>query len=161
MKICCRCKVAKNETEFYARKTAKDGLRGECKACNRLEQLAWHKTESGKACIKKYFQYKSNEIVMIERARARAKKLSIPCTIKECDVVIPEYCPILGIALIVGGTGTNTSLPGSASLDRINPELGYIPGNVQVISYKANRMKNDATLKELKAFAAWVVNQNF
>ena len=30
------------------------------------------------------------------------------------------------------------------------PELGYIKGNVWVISNKANRIKNNATLEELR-----------
>jgi hypothetical protein len=44
----------------------------------------------------------------------------------------------------------------SPSLDRIKPELGYVPGNIQVISARANVMKNDATPEELLAFANWV-----
>ena len=54
------------------------------------------------------------------------------------------------------GRGKKGAVPSSPSLDRIIPELGYVPGNVQVISHQANTMKSNATLKELKAFAAWV-----
>ena len=39
------------------------------------------------------------------------------------------------------------------SLDRINPELGYIPGNIQVLSTKANVLKNNASINELITFA--------
>ena len=37
------------------------------------------------------------------------------------------------------------------------PELGYVKGNVRVISYKANIMKSDATIEEIKLFAKNVV----
>jgi len=38
----------------------------------------------------------------------------------------------------------------SPSLDRLVGDLGYVPMNVVVISYRANRMKNDSTLAELE-----------
>lgn len=44
----------------------------------------------------------------------------------------------------------------SAHLDRIIPELGYIKGNVQWISGRANRIKYDASLDELRAIVAWL-----
>jgi hypothetical protein len=40
----------------------------------------------------------------------------------------------------------------------MNPELGYVPGNVAVISRKANLMKNDASSEELLAFAKNIAN---
>ena len=45
--------------------------------------------------------------------------------------------------------GRNIDTP---SLDRINPDLGYIPGNVRIISNLANMMKSSATLEQLKTF---------
>lgn len=44
----------------------------------------------------------------------------------------------------------------SPTLDRIHPDIGYVPGNVMVISAKANRMKNNASLEELKALVIWM-----
>lgn len=42
----------------------------------------------------------------------------------------------------------------SPSLDRIIPTLGYVPGNVWVISHRANELKRDATLQEIQMLAA-------
>ena len=41
----------------------------------------------------------------------------------------------------------------SPSFDRIYPKKGYTKGNVIVISNKANRIKTDATVKEIRKVA--------
>lgn len=92
------------------------------------------------------------------RAKARAKDAMIPFNIEVSDITIPTHCPILGIELY-RNAGENRPGPNSPSLDKIDSSLGYIKGNIHVISYKANRMKNNASLEELKRFAEWV-NQN-
>lgn len=91
---------------------------------------------------------------MYYNARNRARKGGYPCTITMDDIVIPAVCPVLGIPLQVG-TGRD-NLPNAPTLDKIDPSLGYVPGNVQVISRKANAVKQDATREELLKFAAWV-----
>lgn len=45
----------------------------------------------------------------------------------------------------------------SPSLDKIVPSKGYVVGNIQVISYKANRLKGDCSLEDLLNFADWVI----
>ncbi len=40
------------------------------------------------------------------------------------------------------------------SLDRIDSSLGYVKGNVWVISWRANHIKTDASLEELKQLVA-------
>ena len=64
------------------------------------------------------------------------------------DIVIPEYCPIMGVKL----TGRGENVKTSPSIDRIIPELGYVPGNIRVISTQASRMKWDSTREELELF---------
>jgi len=91
----------------------------------------------------------------IRNARVRALKRKIEFSITENDVVIPTHCPILGIELKRGyGIGGATwSLP---SLDRIDSSKGYIPGNVAVISRKANIIKNNGTAYEHRLIADWM-----
>lgn len=45
------------------------------------------------------------------------------------------------------------------SIDRIDNSLGYIPGNVEVITKKANSMKNGASNEELLNFANAVISK--
>ena len=42
------------------------------------------------------------------------------------------------------------------SLDRIDSSKGYIVGNISVISLRANMLKNNATLNELKMIVKWL-----
>lgn len=88
------------------------------------------------------------EKVLFNNAKQRARMFGIPFELQPSDIVVPSACPILWIPLVVG---TGCAKAGSPSLDRINPDRGYIPGNVQVISHKANTIKSNATLQEIEA----------
>lgn len=91
---------------------------------------------------------------MLYNAHARAKKAGVPFTITAADIIIPTHCPVLGIPLFpkLGKQGGGENSP---SLDRVRPEKGYVPGNVIVISNRANRLKSDATVKELRDIASF------
>lgn len=88
-------------------------------------------------------------------AKQRAKKYNLDFTIKIEDIVIPETCPFLGIPLTT--TMGQGRLQTNASLDRIDSTKGYTPDNIQIISDLANRMKQDATPKQLLIFATNII----
>lgn len=90
---------------------------------------------------------------MLGSAKYRAKRDGYECTITHDDIVIPDVCPILGTPFTRSTTGKAT--PTSASLDKINPELGYVPGNVRVISHAANRLKDANTIATLERLLAY------
>jgi len=82
------------------------------------------------------------------RAKKRAEKSGIEFNILKEDIVIPEFCPVFGFAFQVGnGKGPTDKSP---SLDRIDNSKGYIKGNIQVISFKANRMKSDCDINDVE-----------
>lgn len=89
---------------------------------------------------------------MLNLARNRAKKQDVPFDLEPEDIFIPVFCPVLGIKLerASTGSGRNDNAP---SLDRIIPTLGYVRGNVIVISNKANRMKSNGTAADLRRLA--------
>jgi hypothetical protein len=89
---------------------------------------------------------------MVRHARRRAERRGLPFDLAEADFFIPAFCPVLGIPLqrLVGGKTGNDNSP---SLDRIDPAKGYVAGNVIVVSNRANRIRNDATVSELQQVA--------
>jgi hypothetical protein len=89
------------------------------------------------------------------RRRARAQGMRFALTLADIRDVWPRNgrCPVLGVVL---KAGRGTALPSSPTLDRLNNAWGYERGNIAVISFHANRIKGNGTLKELRAVAAWM-----
>jgi hypothetical protein len=122
--------------------------------------------ERNKASWKKYAQ-KNKELKRIRSSEWISNKTAeyrlysnakhrkrVPFSILPEDVIIPSHCPYLNIPLEPGiGYVTDNS----PSLDRIDNLKGYIPGNIQVISFLANSMKRNATEEQLIAFAKGVL----
>jgi len=129
-----------------------------CASCNRFKQIEYYrdryydnidvirKRNSENA---KIFRERNPEIRLWRAARDRAKINSLDFDIEVSDIIIPEICPVLKVSLDI-------KTKYAPSLDRIIPEKGYTKGNIQVISRKANLMKQDATQEELERFADWV-----
>ena len=90
---------------------------------------------------------------MVLSAKGRAKRFGLPFRITSKDVFIPLICPILGIVL---QRGLGQQRDNSPSLDRIIPQRGYVRGNIQVISNRANSIKRNATSQEIRKVADWL-----
>jgi hypothetical protein len=99
----------------------------------------------------KQFRLDHPTCVMVYRARKNAAKAGVLFDLTENDITVPEYCPVLGVRL---QRGVGKPCYASPSLDRIVPAKGYVRGNVRVISYRANALKRDATLEELRLVLA-------
>jgi hypothetical protein len=129
------CRTCKNLTGEKHRKENREEYNKYC----RQKKKESYTTE------KRRSQYLKNiQKEMFFAAKHRAKIKNISFTIDLNDVIIPEKCPVLGIEL------NHKDRLHSPSLDRINNNLGYIKGNVKVISSKANRLKNNGTLEEFE-----------
>ena len=87
---------------------------------------------------------------MLRAAKERAKKHGIAFGLTIDDIAVPDYCPALGLRLTVG---EGKQCDASPSLDRLDSSKGYVPGNVWVISLKANRIKTNATANEIRRVA--------
>jgi hypothetical protein len=108
----------------------------------RKEEITQRRVERDRNSPGKYLWY---------GARRRAKEKGLDFNIDIEDIIIPTCCPYLGHPLKLVQSGQARF--DSATLDRIDSSKGYIKGNIQVISRRANMMKNDASAEELIVFA--------
>ncbi len=135
---------------------------GRCVSCGASSRLG--KTQCSE-CAEKQRLY---EIIrqtddprhrMVHSAKSRAKLKGLPFSLSPTDFEIPATCPVLGIPIKVGTLKQGRSSP---TLDRIIPALGYVKGNVCVISWRANDLRRDASVEELEAvarYARWAEDQ--
>ncbi len=90
--------------------------------------------------------------------RYYCKCLGLPFGITAEDVIaaMPQdgLCPALKVKLVYGGG--HKAWADSASVDRLIPELGYVVGNIAIISKRANLIKQDATAQELQGIVDWL-----
>ncbi len=170
MKRCGTCKREKALSEFHTHRTR--GYQSRCKPCAKLKANEWRKTrpeslEKWKAANADSLRKRSREWQVRWRkenpeasiwaaAKRRAKVGGVPFEIAIDDIVIPTHCPILGIKLVRSIGNGSGNFGASPSLDRILPDLGYVRGNVAVISARANSIKNNASAELLRRVADWI-----
>ena len=135
-----RVKIRAQQRAHYARAKAK-------KLARMASQYA-----NGGGTVAKAKHVRDPRLRMIVHAKFRAKKRGIPFDLTlESLGEMPLHCPALGIPLIVGGPRDNRP-----QIDRIVPSVGYVRGNVAIVSARANRIKNDGTLRELLLLTQWL-----
>lgn len=131
-----KCKRMLPLSSFHKHKMCRGGYNSVCKECR--------KPLSQKQYLRHSTQYK-----LWYRAKRRAVERGNEFSIEMEDIVIPEKCPVFGVPF-------EENTPYAASLDRIDSSKGYIKGNIQVLSARANTLKNDATLEELECLVAFL-----
>jgi hypothetical protein len=163
-KCCNTCKTYL-PLDLFAKNTAnKDKLSSKCKGCDKAYQESQRRKtpekrlEYGRAYQKnrrKDFNYRLQMLINASKQRAKKKNLEHTLTLDELKELYPQdgKCPVFGIILEFGDAGFRDNSP---SLDKIDPKGGYTKDNVQVLSWKANRFKTDATVKELEMLLSFM-----
>lgn len=92
-------------------------------------------------------------------AASRARQNKLPYDKDLSTLALPDICPVLSIPLNYSRRRNVNLLgpqPDSPSLDRIVSERGYVVPNLRVISWRANLLKRDATIDEIKRVLAYM-----
>ncbi len=130
---------------------------GQCVACAGVAMRKWQ--DRNKAVVRQHHKayidrLKREDVAqyLLLRTRSHAPPRGIEVSLSKEDIFVPDVCPVLGTAWDWKDT---EKVP---SLDRIDNGKGYVPENVRVISYRANRLKSDATLEEMEKIVAYMKN---
>jgi hypothetical protein len=144
---------------FGKAKRYKDGQDVYCKVCRSKLTIARSLRDPEKRRQERInYRRKHHDKILLDAAKARASKGGLPFTITREDIVVPAHCPVFGFPLVVKEASRYRGHSfNSPSVDRIIPRLGYVPGNIMVMSILANTMKQNATPEQLVAFAKWIL----
>lgn len=137
LKKCKECKELRELTYFGKNKGGVLGTRATCRICREPEFKAAYASRSFEQKMYVSAQYRASQ-------KGREFNISIE------DIVVPDKCPILGVPIEL-----QSGSEYAPSLDRIDSNLGYISGNVWVISKRANTLKNNMTKNEALLIAEW------
>lgn len=162
--------VAMGAKRYYTGEPCRRGhvvyriVSGACSACAKAKRDEWRFANAARdrancrafAARKRAADPRGEWLRMaLHHAKWRARGAGVPFALDAADVepLMSPLCPVLQAPLSYGEPGKGK--PHSATIDRIIPAFGYVPGNIAVISRRANLIKNDATPEELLAVAAW------
>ena len=172
-RTCSKCKVTKPIGEFHAKKKERGGYSKQCKVCRIVDYKRYYQenkeyvdarskayvarnAEKVKAWQRNWIKTPEGQAMsMLRKVRQRAKLMGLPFDLELKDIRLPAFCPVLGIALDYGFKEKGCQQSNSPSVDRRIPALGYVKGNIEIISMKANRIKSNATPEELVLIARY------
>jgi|688.fasta_scaffold374013_2 hypothetical protein len=141
-----RARVNANARAWYQRNSKK--------ACESTKKWRAENPEKVKANKTAWLKKPKNRVShILGQAKQRANKNGMEFSITLDDLLpLPDVCPVLGIKInYEGNKGQRGFVNDSPSIDRLDSSLGYVKGNVKIICWRANRVKSDATVEELRA----------
>lgn len=125
-----------------------------------IDSYGWAVKRSDKAQLwqAKWGNKEKTPLYQSQRAKFRSKKVNAKRVgyswdISFGDLTWPTHCPILGIEIDYFAPYRTENSP---SFDRIDNSLGYVKGNVHILSWRANRIKNDGTADEHRKIADYL-----
>ena len=134
--LCKTCNKHRPESDFSKHKHCVGGFdTSRCKPCKKAK-ADWSKVPI--------------ERRIYNRAKSRAKQKGREFDLDLSDIILPEVCPVLGKPFVYGDPDW------TYSIDRIDSNKGYIKGNINIVSNRANMLKNNATAEELKLILCYL-----
>lgn len=139
------------------------------RASNRNNEKERFKKDPSKkiAKVKNQQRWRSSSVrawmcIAVSGVRVRARKEKLEFSLS-WPYLVDMYESQSGRCAITGNQLTmecgKGRIPSNVSIDRIDPKLGYTEGNVQLVTYLANTMKQNLTSEQLYEFCFKVLHR--
>ena len=159
VKLCNSCRLNVNYKKFRLIKPLTKGP-------NKGKLVGWTDIKGGTRCSrckdceknkanKKYRLNPIPQLIFGFKKRAKSQKVPFDLTVENIRDLLKNagnICPVLGVKMTISELGSGDTNY-SPSFDRIYPKKGYVKGNIVIVSNKANRIKTDATVEEIRKVA--------
>lgn len=157
-KKCSGCERELPLSLFSKDKYQKSGYRCKCKGCSSIEFKSYSTTENYTQRLARQAKTRQElkETNPIKRwahaafhnakKRAKENELEFSITKQWLEENAVTICPLLEVPLVYNADKSTANV---ASVDRKDSSKGYTPDNCSIISFKANRIKTNATTEEL------------
>jgi len=136
-KVCTLCSREQPLEAFHVNKHQASGRDSRCKICK--------KEKARKDREDNYFK----EYTKTKKGECSSKGYPFNLTAEYIEELWTGTCAITGHTIQYGKKGSGSHHKDHAHLDRFDPDLGYIKGNVAWVSGRINRIKYNATVEEL------------
>jgi hypothetical protein len=144
MRKCNVCRTVRAMSHFQPSAHGRRGAESTCRSCKSdLVHIA----------------LRDHRVRMWRAARDRSRESGMQFNIWPKDIELPDVCPFFDVPIeytrprLATPDGQGKDVPDFwPSLDRIDSSLGYVRGNIWVISQLANRMKSNATPELILTF---------
>jgi len=144
---CACCKKRKSVDEFDKSNITLTRREPRCKDCRREVQQ------------KSSAQPSKRMSILVKSALSRAVFRGLPFDGDLREMLMkkpPLSCACCGRAFDYSAGRGQVGRDKSPSLDRLVPEKGYVKGNVAVICWRCNRLKSNASVKDIETILAYV-----
>lgn len=173
-KQCTKCGAVKALDEFYKNNTTRDGKNFSCRICDKKRRRRYYKANSDwlkrisserqaaerasnpsayaakNAAIYRKRRKENRSLYLYYSAKKNAKAGGLEFDLEKADFAIPAICVSRLVPLDLEAHGLSDNAP---SNDRIDSSKGYIKGNHRIISWLANRLKNNGRARDLNLVA--------
>lgn len=147
MKQCRKCRVQKDDSEFYKNSTRRGGLQHWCKVCINTQMKIRNNSAEGIEYRRQYKQSPKNKYAEYKR---NAKKRNVPFILSIEQFQLFWHKPCLYCGDLIETIG----------LDQVNPGQGYTIENIVSCCFNCNEMKNNRSTKEFLEHCKKIVSHN-
>ena len=141
-KICNHCQISKPVEDFHKSEGYSLGRHSTCKVCRKEHAR------------RRYVENTFRSLHRTKKAECKKKGWEYNLTEDYLRELWTGICPITNVEITIGNKVGEHSK--SAWLDRLQPDKGYVQGNVEFISGRMNRIKYNATREELELLVDWM-----